>query len=331
MDETTFKAMVVRETDEGDFVRNIETRTQNDLPDGDVLVRVRYSSLNYKDALSATGHRGVTRRYPHTPGVDAAGVVAESRADAFRPGDEVIVAGYDLGMNTAGGFGEYIRIPADWIVRLPAGLTLRESMCLGVAGFTAGQSIYALEQNGVTPDQGEILVTGATGGVGSTAVAILAKAGYQVVAATGKLHAQDFLRDLGAATVVHRDEVNDESGRPLLSSRWAGVVDVVGGSYLATAIKSTQYGGVVTCCGLTASPELHTTVYPFILRGVRLIGIDSAQVDMQTRVAVWRKLAGPWKVENLERLVSERTLQELDPEIDCILAGQQQGRILVVL
>lgn len=331
MTETTFRAMVVRETPEGTFTRAIETRTLDDLPDGDVLVRVHYSSLNYKDALSATGHRGVTRNYPHTPGVDAAGVVAQSNVDAFHPGDEVIIAGYDLGMNTDGGFGEYVRVPAAWIVPLPAGLTQRESMCLGVAGFTAGQCVYALAQNGVMPGDGEILVTGATGGVGSTTLAILAKAGYQAVAATGKADAQDFLRELGAATVIHRDEVNDESGRPLLSGRWAGVVDSVGGNFLATALKSTRYGGVVTCCGLTASPELPTTVYPFILRGVRLIGIDSAEVDMQTRRAVWQKLATEWKVDDLERLVSERSLDELDAEIDRILAGQQRGRILVAL
>jgi len=331
VNDQTFQALVVRETADGSFVRNIETRTVADLPEGDVLIRVHYSSLNYKDALSATGHRGVTRRYPHTPGVDAAGVVAHSQVAEFQEGEEVIVAGYDLGMNTDGGFGEYIRVPAAWIVRLPAGLTLRESMCYGVAGFTAGQCVWILQQHGVTPDAGEILVTGATGGVGSTAVAILAKAGYRAVAATGKIEQRQFLLNLGASDVIHRDAVNDTSGKPLLRGRWAGVVDVVGGNYLATAIKSTRYGGVVTCCGLTASADLPTTVYPFILRGVRLLGIDSAEVDMATRVHVWQKLAGDWQIDPLETLVTERTLQQLDPEIDRILHGQQRGRVLVSL
>lgn len=322
--------MIARETEDGSFARGIETRSLQDLPAGDVLIRVRYSSLNYKDALSATGHRGVTRRYPHTPGVDAAGEVVTSRVADFQPGDPVIVSGYDLGMNTDGGFAEYVRVPAEWIVPLPDGLTLRESMCLGVAGFTAAQCVHQLQQNGVSAGAGEILVTGATGGVGCTAVAILARAGYRAVAATGKLDARDFLLDLGAAEVVHRDEIDDSSGRPLLSGRWVGVVDAVGGNFLASAIKATRYGGVVTCCGLAASAELPLTVYPFILRGVRLIGIDSAEVEMGTRVALWQKLGGEWKID-AERLVTERSLDEVSGEIDRILAGQQRGRVLVTL
>jgi putative YhdH/YhfP family quinone oxidoreductase len=331
MNREKFRAMVVRETAEGQFTRQIEDRTPNDLPDGEVLVRVHYSSLNYKDALSATGHRGVTRQYPHTPGIDAAGVVEESAADEFLTGDEVIVTSYDLGMNTSGGLGQYIRVPADWVVPLPENLSLRESMIYGTAGFTAGLSVRGLQAHGVTPDRGEILVTGATGGVGSLAVGILAQEGYQVVAATGKPDQAPFLVDLGAREVIHRDEVRDTSGRPMLRGRWAGVVDPVGGDYLATALKSTRYGAAVACCGLVASPELPTTVYPFILRAVTLLGIDSEDCPMHIRRKIWQKLAGPWKLPHLEFLASECSLEGLEFEIERILQGKQRGRVIVRL
>jgi acrylyl-CoA reductase (NADPH) len=330
MSLTRFKALVVLEED-GQFVRSMQERSLDDLPEGEVLVRVHYSSLNYKDALSATGHRGVTRRYPHTPGIDAAGVVADSSANAFRPGDEVIVTSYDLGMNTSGGWGEYIRVPAAWIVPRPAGLSLRESMIYGTAGFTAALSVWKLRAQGVRPDQGPVLVTGATGGVGSIALGILAQAGYQVTAATGKLDESPYLRGLGAAEVIHRDKTLDSSGRPLLSGQWAGVVDTVGGAYLATALKSTQYGGTVTCCGLVASPDLDTTVYPFILRGVSLLGVDSQDCPMDTRQRIWHELGTAWKLDQLEQLASERTLHELEPEIQRILEGKQRGRVIVNL
>jgi acrylyl-CoA reductase (NADPH) len=256
MDHEIFQALVVHETAESQFERRIEERSLADLPQRDVLIRVHYSSLNYKDALSASGHRGVTRNYPHTPGIDAAGVVKESSDDRFEPGDRVLVTGYDLGMNTCGGFGQYVRVPAEWVVKVPRDLSLRESMIYGTAGVTAGLSVLKLQAQGVTPDQGEILVTGATGGVGSLAVGILAGDGYPVVAATGKLEAAQFLLDLGAREVVHRDEVRDTSGRPLLGGRWAGAIDTVGGEYLATALKSTRTDGVVTCCCLPRSIPL---------------------------------------------------------------------------
>ena len=331
MDNIRFDALVVSQTDEDQFVRRVEKRHLDDLPEAEVLVRVHYSSLNYKDALSATGHRGVTRRYPHTPGIDAAGVVADSSADAFNPGDEVIVTSYDLGMNTPGGWGQYIRVPAAWVVSRPEGLSLRESMIYGTAGFTAALSVWKLRAQGVRPEQGPILVTGATGGVGSVALGILAQAGYQVTAATGKLDEAPYLRELGAIEVIHRDKVLDTSGRPLLSGRWAGVVDTVGGDYLAAALKSTRYGGAVTCCGLVASPELDTTVYPFILRGISLLGVDSQDCPMDTRQRIWQELGSGWKVEGLERIASERTLQELEPEIQRILQGGQRGRVIVNL
>jgi putative YhdH/YhfP family quinone oxidoreductase len=314
---------------DGGFVRRVEERALDDLPTGEVLIRVHYSSLNYKDALSAIGNRGVTRSYPHTPGIDAAGIVEESADDAYQPGDRVIVTGYDLGMNTSGGFGEYIRVPAGWVVPRPEPLRLRECMIYGTAGFTAAMSVYRLEGYGVTPDQGDILVTGATGGVGSLALAILAQDGYRVVAATGKPDQAAYLQGLGAADVVHRDEVLEPSGRALLKARWAGVVDTVGGDYLATAIKSTRYRGAVTTCGNVASAELALTVYPFILRGISLLGIDSANCPMPMRRALWEKLSHEWKLPQLEEIASECSLEELDAEIDAILAGQQRGRVVV--
>lgn len=335
MTETTFRALVVHEEPAGEngsaFRRQVLERAVDDLPANDLLVRVHWSSLNYKDALSATGNKGVTRRYPHTPGIDAAGVVADSRVDEFRPGDEVIVTSYDLGMNTPGGWGEFVRVPAEWAVPLPAGLSPRESMIYGTAGFTAGLALTRLEENGLAPDQGEVLVTGATGGLGSLAVGILARAGYRVVAATGKVDEEEMLRGLGAAQVIHRDEVRDEGKRPLLSTRWAAAVDTVGGAYLAGILKAVKYGGAVASCGLVASPELPTTVYPFILRAVSLLGIDSQSTPMDVRRRVWQKLAGPWRPEGLESVARERRLEELEPEIERILQGEQRGRVVVRL
>ena len=238
MSDKTFRALVVEETDKNKFSRTIKERLIDELPEGDVLIRVQYSSLNYKDALSATGNRGVTKNYPHTPGVDASGVVEESSAGNLNPGDKVIVTGFDLGANTSGGYGEYIRVPAEWVVPLPERLTLRESMVFGTAGFTAALSVFKMEQFGVRPDMGEVLVTGATGGVGSVAAGILASAGYHVVASTGKAGEKQFLLDLGVKEVISREDAMDESGRPMLKARWAGVVDTVGGEILATAIKS---------------------------------------------------------------------------------------------
>jgi putative YhdH/YhfP family quinone oxidoreductase len=292
---------------------------------------VHYSSINFKDALSATGNPGVTRKFPHTPGIDAAGEVVQCDSGAFAVGDKVIVTSYDLGMNTDGGYGEYIRVPAQWALKLPAGLSLRESMIYGTAGLTAALSVLRLEQGGVKPDDGDILVIGATGGVGSLAVAILAKGGYRVVAATGKPDQAQFLTDLGAAEIISRDELLAGSERPMMKERWAGAIDVAGGEPLAAAIKSTRYGGVVTCCGLVASPELHINVFPFILRGVSLIGIDSAQCPMAYRSQTWARLASDWKLDNLEQAVTEVTLEGLEEKISAMLKGQLRGRTLVNL
>jgi acrylyl-CoA reductase (NADPH) len=323
--------LIVRQIAKDRFSRSVAARSVAELPPGEVLIRVLYSSLNYKDALSASGHKGVTKRYPHTPGIDAAGVVEESLSGSFHPGDTVLVTGYDLGMNTPGGFGQYIRVPSDWVVRLPQNLSLRESMCYGTAGFTAALSILRLTEHDITPEQGEILVTGATGGVGSIAVSILSRAGFDVVAVSGKPDQKQFLLGLGAKEVLDRETAEDLSGKPLLKPRWAGAVDVVGGDILATAIKSTRYGGAITCCGNVASPELHTTVFPFILRGVRLLGIDSVHCPMHVRIKIWEKLSHEWRLEGLEGMVREVTLDELDGQIETILQGRQKGRIIVNL
>lgn len=331
MSTTDFKAMVVEEKGKQTFTRRIARKSIEDLPDGDVLIKVRYSSLNYKDALSATGNRGVTRHFPHTPGIDAAGSVAQSRGTQFKVGQEVIVTGYDLGMNTSGGFSEYIRVPSDWVVPCPESLSLMESMICGTAGFTAALSIARLIDHGLETHQGDVLVTGATGGVGSLAVSILARIGFRVVAVSGKTDRKPFLQDLGAAEVISREEATDASGRPLVTGRWAGVVDTVGGDILATAIKSTQYGGSVSCCGLVASPELKTTVFPFILRSVNLLGIDSVACPMALRLKIWQKLAADWKPEGLGELCETVALEEVDPLIDTILKGQVSGRVVIDL
>lgn len=321
-----FKAVRIIESEEKKFEREIVSRNISDLPEGDVLINVKYSSLNYKDALSASGNKGVTRNYPHTPGIDAAGMVVESNSDKFKVGEQVLVTGYDLGMNTSGGFAEYIRVPSEWVVKLPNGMSLKESMAYGTAGFTAALSVYKLINAGIRPEDGEILVTGSTGGVGSTAVALLNNIGYDVIAATGKVHERDMLLSLGAKDVIDRSELSDESGRIMLKGRWAGVIDTVGGNMLATAIKSTKYNGAVTCCGNVASHELLTNVYPFILRGVSLLGVDSVQCDMDTRTNVWKKLSSEWKISNE---IEEVSLEELNDKIDLMLSGKHKGRTVI--
>jgi putative YhdH/YhfP family quinone oxidoreductase len=327
----TFTALIVTESETGDFERRIGERQVADLPPGEVLIQVQYSSLNYKDALSASGNKGVTRHYPHTPGIDAAGEVVRSDDDRFKAGDRVLVTGYDLGMNTAGGYAEMIQVPADWVVPLPQGLSPRAGMIYGTAGFTAGLGVHHLLTSGLDPRQGEVLVTGATGGVGSLAVAILAKLGFSVVAASGKADQQTYLEALGAVRCVDREAVVDTTKRPLLKQQWAGVFECVGGPALETALKATQRHGVVVCCGNVAAADLHLTVYPFILRGVRLIGIDSATAEMPLRRQVWDRLADDWRPDALETLASEIGLTDLEAHIARILRGEQVGRRLVRL
>jgi len=326
-----FKALLVEQPEKKVFTRAVVTRSLDDLPAGELLVKVHYSSLNFKDALSAVGNPGVTREYPHTPGIDAAGEVISCADDSFQPGDRVIVTSYDLGMETDGGFGQLIRVPSRWALKLPDGLSLKESMMLGTAGLTAALSVNELVKNGLTTDSGPILVTGATGGVGSLAVAILAKAGYQVTAVTGKLDQTDYLLGLGAERVIDRETLLAGHERPMLKATWAGVVDCVGGDMLAAAIKSTRSWGVVTCCGLVGSPELPINVFPFILRGVRLVGIDSAECPQEPRITVWQKLASEWTPAKLEEMVDEVTLDGLEEKIQLMLKGGLKRRTLVNL
>ena len=327
---TSFKALWVTESAPGVFDQAVVQRELDDLPPGEVLIRVRYSSLNYKDALSASGNRKVTRQYPHTPGIDAAGEVVECSTDEFQPGDQVIVTGYDLGANTAGGFAQYIRVPAAWVVRCPAGLSLRDSMLLGTAGLTAGLCIEKLQHVGLDGEAGPVLVTGACGGVGSIAVLLLTRLGYTVAASTGKLEQAEFLNRLGAQQIIDRTLLRDGADKPLLRMRWAGAVDTVGGDILFNVVKSLQYGASVTCCGLTASAAMsRASVLPFILRGVNLLGVDSVELPRAVKTAMWEKLAGPWKLDNLELVCHEVSLDELPEEIRRMLAGRMVGRMLV--
>ncbi len=331
MEKKQFRALVVREEGGNTFVRKIETRSTDELPAGDLLVEVHYSSLNYKDMLSATGNRGVTRNYPHTPGIDAAGTVVSCGDGSFRLGDEVIVTSYDLGMNTWGGFGQYIRVPAAWAVPKPEGLSLRESMIYGTAGLTAGLSVNRLLNWISGPDQGDILVTGAAGGVGSMAVSILSHLGYSVVALQGPANAEDLLKKCGAKKILASEEAADTPSRPLLKERFAGCIDTLGGAILTFAIKSTMAGGAVTCCGNVVSPDLALTVYPFILRGVSLFGIDSQNCPMPLRRKVWSNLAGEWKFPWLTDLASETTLEGLEEEFAVMKAGRHRGRSVVAV
>ena len=325
----TFRCYLVTKDAEGRVAGQIARRRLEELPAGDVLIRVAYSSLNYKDALAATGHPGVNKVFPHVPGVDAVGTVAESGVYEYVEGDQVLVTGCDMGANRWGGYAEYVRVPQDWIVPLPPSLGLGESMMLGTAGLTAALSIDALQKHGVTPDRGPVVVTGATGGVGSLAVALLAKLGYQVAAVTGKASAESYLRGLGAYEILGRDAVDDRSDRPLLSGRWAGGIDTVGGNILGTLLRATRHGGCIAACGLAASNTLPVTVYPFILRGVTLAGIEAAWVPPALRAELWNRLAADWKLDNLPSIAKIVELGDLPAKFAEILAGRITGRIAV--
>ncbi len=324
-----YKAYEIKEQKD-QFVREIKIKSIDDLPEGDLLIRVHYSSLNYKDALSANGNKGVTRQYPHTPGIDAVGTVVQSKSEQFSKDEEVIVTSYDLGMNTSGGFGQYIRVPEGWVVKLPAGMTMKEAMIIGTAGLTAGMSVLRLSQQ-VKPADGKILVSGATGGVGALSVAILAKLGYQVVALSGKETSHDFLFGLGAREVISRKSFETTETRPMLKGVYAGAIDTVGGPILENIIKSLQPMGVVTCCGNVAAPQLNLTVFPFILRGISLVGIDSQNSPMAHREVVWAKMAREWKPDQLMDLYTEISFEELSDKIDLMLQGKLQGRTLLNL
>jgi len=323
----TFRAYVVNR--DGDrFERGLRSLLPADLPEGEVEIRVEWSSINFKDGLAATADGKVARAYPLIPGIDLAGTVIRSASPALRPGAEVIAHGYDLGVSRHGGFAELARVPADWIVPLPGGLTLREAMAIGTAGFTAGLSVVELEARGLTPAGGPILVTGATGGVGSTAVAILADLGYEVWAATGKDDERAWLETLGAVGFLTRDEVTAE-GKPLESERWAGAVDAVGAATLPYILRTLRRGAAVAACGNASGPALVTTVFPFILRGTALLGIDSAYLGIEKRRRVWERLATDLRPRSLAERLTEVTLDTLEPALDAIRAGEARGRWVV--
>jgi len=324
-----FRALLIEKTDQG-FSRALVERDTDQLPDGDVLIDVAFSSLNYKDALSATGNPGVTRNFPHTPGIDAAGTVLESSDPSFKAGDRVVVIGFDLGMNTPGGFGEKIRVPAGWVVPLPSGLTLEQSMVLGTAGFTAALCVHKLEAAGMTPDSGPVLVTGASGGVGSVAVMLLAKLGYEVTAVTGKAAQHEFLKQIGASSIISREDARAGADRPMLAEQWGGAVDTVGGEILFNAVKGLRYGCSLAACGLVDSPAIPASVLPFILRHVNLLGVDSVQLPLPQKTEIWLKLAGDWQLPELDALKRPLTLETVADAIDQILAGEMVGRGLLV-
>ena len=327
--DSLFKAFTVFENEDGSFKSEIISKSIDDLPPGDVLVRVDFSSLNYKDALSATGNKGVTKKYPHTPGIDAVGTVEDTSHSSFKIGDQVIVSGYDMGQNTAGGYGEYIRVPRKWVALMPEGLTKKESIILGTAGMTAGLSLRELQKkNGI---EGKLaIVTGATGGVGCLAVKLLSQLGADVTAVTGKVDSEDFLKSIGAVEVINRQQLAENFHQPLASGKWDIGVDVVGGEMLAGLMTCLKLGGSVACCGLVGGSTIETTIFPYILRGNSLIGIDSGNIPISEKEEIWMLFANEWKIE-LNDLSRTITLNELDQEIESILKGGQVGRVIVSL
>jgi acrylyl-CoA reductase (NADPH) len=326
---TPFRAYVVNKTDEG-FTAGLRELTQADLPAGEVLIKVAYSSVNYKDGLASIPNGRVVRSYPLVPGIDMSGVVVESSDPRFKPGDEVLATSFDLGVSHSGGFSEYARVKAAWVVPLPKGLTLQEAMALGTAGFTAALAIHQLEKMGLKPQNGPVLVTGATGGLGSIAISICKTLGYTVAASTGKESEHAYLKDLGAETILSRQETSAESNRPLEKELWAGSVDTVGGSTLAYLLRTTKAWGSVASCGNTGGPNVSTTVFPFILRGVNLLGIDSAYCPMDLRRQIWEHLASDYKPKSLLATIAhEVPLDELPQALATILKGGVRGRTIV--
>lgn len=324
----TFKALRINEQNDGSYVSAIEYKTLEDLPQGDVVIKVEYSSLNYKDALSASGNKGVTSQYPHTPGIDAAGTVVSSESSKFQEGDPVIVTGFDLGMNTWGGYSEYIRVPEKWIIALPERLSPREAMILGTAGLTAGLSVSELFLSNIEED-GRVIVTGATGGVGLFTLAILAHHNFDITAVTGKSNMHELLKKVGATHIISREQLYEKAHKPLLKGEYDGAIDVAGGKTLDSILKRLKYGGIATCCGLVDSPKLETTVFPFILRKIRLIGIDSVESNRKQRKNVWNMFANEWKINLPGELVTECTLEELPGYFNQILKGNITGRVVV--
>jgi putative YhdH/YhfP family quinone oxidoreductase len=323
------KAFLVEKNENKEYTYGVKEVEIPSIEKEEVLIKAHYSSLNFKDALSSIGNPGVTRVFPHITGIDVAGVVEKSESNTFKVGDEVLITGYDFGMNTNGGHSQYVKAPASWVVKKPDNIDLKELMIYGTAGLTAALSVNELLNNGVEPQKGEVLVTGATGGVGSIAVSILSKLGFDVVAISGKKEKIDFLKSLGAKEVILREEFDIENKKPMVSERYAGVVDTVGGNILSEALKAIKYDGVATCCGLTSSFELHTNVFPFILRGVRLIGIDSVECEKSKKIAAWEKIASDFKIDSLHDITTEISLEGISEAYKKLLSGKAVGRYLV--
>lgn len=328
----TFKALQASEGANG-FEQHIVERTLDDLPDGDVVIKVSYSSINYKDALSAFGNKGVTRQFPHTPGIDAVGIVESSNDPAIRVGEEVMVIGYDLGMNTAGGYGQYIRVPASWVIRKPEKLAPEDAMVFGTAGFTAAMCVDTLLQVGISPDQGPILVTGATGGVGIVALWLLRNQGFEVVAASGKADQYELLKSIGATSCIGRDDLLENANRPMNKPVWAAAVDSVGGDTLGNLLKSIRYGGSVACCGMVGGHQFTTSVFPFILRGVNLLGVDSVELPLDVKQDIWNLLGGKWMFDDFadfkQKIAKTINLEGLPQALAEVHNGQHVGRYVV--
>lgn len=329
MSNDRYKALWVEATAKDQFEQGIAERSVDELPENELLVDVHYSSLNYKDALSATGNPGVTRSYPHQPGIDAAGLVIEDKSGRFKSGDEVIVCGYDLGMNTPGGLGQRIRVPANWAVPRPKGLSLKESMIIGTAGFTAALCVSKLLHMGAAPEDGTVIVSGATGGVGSFSVALLHQLGFTVAAVTGKLEQGEWLSQLGAQQVIDRATLSEPNKRPVAKPQWAHGVDPVGGEILNNIIKSLHYGGSVANCGMAASPNFQATVFPFILRGVNLLGVDCVELPLNRKQENWEALATTFKLAKLADMAETISLEQAPEYLTRILNGHAVGRYVV--
>ena len=321
-----FKALEASQKD-GKFSLSIIEKRIEDLPEGDLLIKVEYSSLNYKDAMSATGIPGVTKEYPHTPGIDAVGEIVQARQGQFKEGDLVIVSGYDLGMNTPGGFAEYIRVPHDWAIGLPSGLSPRDSMILGTAGLTAGLSVAALESfRGL--ENTKSVVSGSTGGVGSISTKLLSQLGSSVTAISGKKETE-FLNTLGASSVMHRTDLLENIKKPLSKGLWDIGVDVVGGDVLSTLLAALNPGGAIACSGLVGGTSFKSSIFPFILRGNALIGIDSVEIPLSNKEKMWNKFSSEWSISNLSEITKEVSLEGMEEEINTMLKGQQVGRVVL--
>jgi len=325
------RAYIVRKSENGKITTTVDEIPVPVISKNEVLIKSSYSSVNFKDALSSVGNPGVTRNFPHVTGIDVVGVIEQSSDALFKKGDEVLVTGYDMGMNSDGGHQNYVKVPVSWVVKKPENITDREIMMYGTAGLTAGLSVYELLKNGITKNSGEILVTGATGGVGTIAISILNKLGFEIVAISGKEEQIPFLKSIGAKEVILREDFDRENKKPMMKERFAGVIDTVGGNILSEALKCIKYDGVATCCGLTASFELNTNVFPFILRGVRLIGIDSVECTLEKKLKIWNKLADEFKITTLEKLSTEIALEDLPNAFKMLLDGKSVGRYLVKL